>query len=622
MIKKLLFLGCAVFVYGISTVYGADGFGGNTTGGAGGTIVTVDNAADLEYYAEISTVPYIIQISGTLNIGNSIEIRSNKTLRGLDSGATLVGQLGFRNRDSNIIIEGLNITNPGGAGEGDGISLKQDITNVFITKCTIYDCTDGCLDISNRSDLVTISWCKFYYTQNTGHNFVNLIGSSDSQTADRGKLRVTMHHNWWSTGCKERMPRVRFGQVHVYNNYYGDLLTGGYCIGVGVESHIRVENNYFDTVYAPWKDYYSDTGDLPGEIGWNDGNLFSGCQIPAWAENAYAAIFTPPYAYTLEDASRIKTIVQWGAGADGKDGYPPHWQFGYYGDFNLSGLVDSTDLVSLADYWLRTTGIDNADYDTNGIIDNQELGLFTTNWLRGKEDVTAPTAPVGLSATAEDGTVILNWNDNSEADLDGYHIYRSTVPGTGYIKLNSTLLTASDYTDNSVTNEIAYYYVVTAMDTSSNESGHSSEVSAIPVPAGTIIIQENETGFCGLDGMVDTAEHPGYTGYGYCDTTNAVGSGINWRINAMTAGIHTFTWRYTNGSTDRPARLLIDGTEAAAAFNFPATGTWENWTTVSVSIVLTTGRKEIRLEAATAGGCANMDYLKVVGPAPQAVACP
>jgi len=53
MIKKLLFLGCAVFVYGISTVYGADGFGENTTGGDGGTIVTVDNAANLEYYAEI-----------------------------------------------------------------------------------------------------------------------------------------------------------------------------------------------------------------------------------------------------------------------------------------------------------------------------------------------------------------------------------------------------------------------------------------------------------------------------------------------------------------------------------------------------------------------------------------
>lgn len=362
---------------------GADGFAGAVTGGAGGTVVTVTTAAELESYAEASTDPLIIEIVGTIEIGEAVEIRSNKTLRGADSSATLVGQLGFRNRDSNIIIERLNITNPGGAGSGDGISLKQEIRNVLITKCTLYDCPDGCLDISNESDLVTVSWCKFYYTSNTGHNFVNLIGSSDKQTDDRGKLRVTMHHNWWSTGCKERMPRVRYGQVHVYNNYYEDVMDGGYCVGVGVEAHLRVENNYFDAVWMPWKDYYTGTGYPAGEIGWNEGNVFFDCAAPTWAANAYATIFTPPYAYTLDDAARVPVMVRWGAGADGEDGLPPHWAFGMYGDFDYNGLVDLADLPVLAGYWLAEAGIEDADYFADGIVDNRELALFAANWRRG-----------------------------------------------------------------------------------------------------------------------------------------------------------------------------------------------------------------------------------------------
>jgi len=95
-------------------------------------------------------------------------------------------------------------------------------------------------------------------------------------------------------------------------------------------------------------------------------------------------------------------------------------------------------------------------------------------------DTTPPSAPTGLSATAGDGMVTLNWNNNGEGDLDGYNVYRSTTSGSGYVQLNGLLLSSSDYVDNSATNGIIYYYVVTAEDTSSNESGYSGEVSATP----------------------------------------------------------------------------------------------------------------------------------------------
>ncbi|MBN1816238.1 MAG: hypothetical protein JW828_02685 [Sedimentisphaerales bacterium] len=395
MKRRVVFTGCIV-VLCAPALCAVDGFatmGGGTTGGAGGTLVTVDNVTDLERYAETPNTPYIIRISGTIEIGNSITICSNKTLRGEDSNATLIGNLGFRNRDSNILIERLNITNPNDDGEGDGISLKQEISNVFITRCTFYDCQDGCLDISNESDLITVSWCKFYYTRDTGHNFVNLIGSSDKQTDDRGKLRVTMHHNGWSSGCKERMPRVRFGQVHLYNNCYGDdLLPGGYCIGVGVEAHIRVENNYFNRVSNPWKNYYEGKG-ADGEIGWNDGNVFFACAEPAWAENRYAGIFIPPYSYTLDDAADVPVLVQYGAGADGREGDPPHWFFGSYGDFDRSGLVDCNDLAVFTEYWMDTEDIDDADYDHNGQVNLTEFALFADHYRHTTHDTALPQTP-------------------------------------------------------------------------------------------------------------------------------------------------------------------------------------------------------------------------------------
>jgi pectate lyase len=73
-----------------------------------------------------------------------------------------------------------------------------------------------------------------------------LIGSSDGATADQGKLRVTLHHNLFSD-IGQRAARVRFGQVHMYNNYYRINNADNYVYswGVGIESAAYVENNFF-----------------------------------------------------------------------------------------------------------------------------------------------------------------------------------------------------------------------------------------------------------------------------------------------------------------------------------------------------------------------------------------
>ncbi len=76
------------------------------------------------------------------------------------------------------------------------------------------------------------------------------------------------------------------------------------------------------------------------------------------------------------------------------------------------------------------------------------------------------------------GGIRLSWSANSEPDLAGYNVYRATVSGGLYTKLNTSLITATSY-DDAISGG-PFFYVVTAVDTSLNESVRSSEVSASP----------------------------------------------------------------------------------------------------------------------------------------------
>ncbi|QBI55497.1 pectate lyase family protein [Streptomonospora litoralis] len=103
---------------------------------------------------------------------------------------------------------------------------------------------DGLLDVVRASDMVTISWNRL-----DAHDKTMLIGNTDSDRYDEwDKLRVTVHHNRFSN-VTQRAPRVRYGQVHVYNNLYTHSADSPYdyqySLGAGVESHIYAENNFF-----------------------------------------------------------------------------------------------------------------------------------------------------------------------------------------------------------------------------------------------------------------------------------------------------------------------------------------------------------------------------------------
>jgi hypothetical protein len=76
-------------------------------------------------------------------------------------------------------------------------------------------------------------------------------------------------------------------------------------------------------------------------------------------------------------------------------------------------------------------------------------------------------------------SVVLNWTASTSAGVTGYDVYRSTVNGSGYIKLNSAPIGGLTYTDATVASGTTYYYVATAVNDSGDQSGYSVVFEAI-----------------------------------------------------------------------------------------------------------------------------------------------
>jgi len=72
---------------------------------------------------------------------------------------------------------------------------------------------------------------------------------------------------------------------------------------------------------------------------------------------------------------------------------------------------------------------------------------------------------------------MLGWTA-STSTVSGYNVYRGTVSGGPYTKINSALVTTTTNTDSTVLSGLTYFYVVTALDSNNAESAYSNEVSA------------------------------------------------------------------------------------------------------------------------------------------------
>lgn len=269
----------------------------NTTGGLGYDTVTVDNVSALKSFAENGNKVIFVKPGtylGPINVGSNVTIYG---YQGAIIKQPSTGSAMKLSESKNVIIRNLEFQGVGALDEDDEdcLQINKNSTNVWIDHVYIYDGHDGNLDITNGSNYITISWTKFAYTNiSSNHQFSNLIGNSDSKTSDEGKLKVTFHHTWWSDGVKERMPRVRYGQVHLYNNLF-DSKNSSTCIRAGIKADLRVENNVFIGVNKPIDLYENDFTAVSA-----NGNYF---ENTSGNTSGSGNAFTPGYTISPTDVS-------------------------------------------------------------------------------------------------------------------------------------------------------------------------------------------------------------------------------------------------------------------------------------------------------------------------------
>jgi len=281
-------------------------------------VVTVTTFEELKNHLE-SPESITIHINSTISggtAGKQINLRSNKTILGIDSNAFLEGVGLHLHQIHNVIIRNIKFTmsnvnetlidgrnhtviSPNG---GDIIAVV-DSTNVWIDHNEFYnidpaknpnkDLFDGLIDITRKCDNITLSWNYFH-----DHYKCNLIGAKDTDDFDR---KVTLHHNYWRN-INSRVPSYRFGHGHIYNNLYEHILVSGVHTRMG--ACLIVEKNYFDDVDRP---LFNEGGADGGNFEIND-NFFHEIRGDQ-PTNTSTCTYQLPYKYVLEDALMAKESV-------------------------------------------------------------------------------------------------------------------------------------------------------------------------------------------------------------------------------------------------------------------------------------------------------------------------
>jgi hypothetical protein len=170
-------------------------------------------------------------------------------------------------------------------------------------------------------------------------------------------------------------------------------------------------------------------------------------------------------------------------------------------------------------------------------------------------DTTPPQAPRGLTVLPWDGEVVLNWDDNDEADLSGYIVRCTLESGAAYSVIANGLID-SQYTDHTVSNGVTYHYVVSAIDVNANESDNSEEVSATPQAGGfpALLVhyefEENTLDSSGYGNDAVASGSPGYTSGRSGQAVNLDGTNDVLTAPAGIANSDDITvaaWVYWNG---------------------------------------------------------------------------
>ncbi|KDN43752.1 hypothetical protein RSAG8_05942, partial [Rhizoctonia solani AG-8 WAC10335] len=270
---------------------------GGTTGGIGGSTVTVTSLAALTS-AVAGDKAKVVYVSGTITGSTAVKVGANTSILG-KSGASLVG-VGLRvNKKNNVIVRNLKISKVL-ASAGDAIGIQQ-ASKVWVDHVDLSsdrdhgkDFYDGLLDVTHGSTFVSITNSHLH-----DHYKASLVGHSDDNGSEDKAITVTYALNKFSN-LNSRMPSFRFGTGHLFNNYFVNSNDG---IHTRIGARLLVENNVWEHVENP---LYANNGFAVAR-----GNDLGGV-----SNDVPTCSFTKaPYNYTLLKTDEVKSAVSDSAGA-------------------------------------------------------------------------------------------------------------------------------------------------------------------------------------------------------------------------------------------------------------------------------------------------------------------
>lgn len=305
---------------------------GGTTGGEGGQVVYASTGSEINQAMcnrATDDTPLIIMVDGTINHGNTqkfsgscdtqddaIQFKgvSNISLIGVGNNA-LLDEMGIHLRDtSNIVIRNLHIRNVKKSGSptsngGDAIGMESGVSNVWVDHCELEasggedDGYDSLIDMKANTKYVTVS---YNYLHDSGRG--GLMGSSDS---DDENTFVTFHHNYYEN-IDSRLPLLRHGTAHAFNNYYDGINKSGMNPRIG--GRIKAENNHFVNAKNPIGTFYTDDmgyWDLSNNkfdsVVWEQSD--SDDWYPAGPSLTSTTSIDIPYSYTLDDVECVYSVL-------------------------------------------------------------------------------------------------------------------------------------------------------------------------------------------------------------------------------------------------------------------------------------------------------------------------
>jgi polygalacturonase len=553
---------------------------------------------------------------GTYKSANTIHMLSNVTLQ-FDAGATLMGASGTgydkpeanpndqyqdygHSHFHNAMIYGDRLTNIGftGAGTIDG-------GGHLITGNPGSGQADKIISLTRCSGLTFND-----LTMRHGGHFAVLINGCTNVTADHFKVLTSTDRDAWNIISTTN---VTIANSDIQGNDDAIVFKSDYALGAKLPNgHVRVSDTHASAGCCNALMFGSETcGDFTdyqferititganksglGMVSMDGANIsdvhYRDITMTNVASPIMQKIGTRRRCGNSPGVGHISNITYdniTGTGKSSPQYTPTLW--GESGGNRISNVTfNNVNITVPGGHGSTSTGVpsNNAtDYNPNSIGTRPSYGWYIHN----ANTITFNNSSVKFNSGDARPAVIAN--SGSTVQFNHFTAQRSTG------------------SDDMLFQTVTGYCVADSANTSGaalriSATGSTQACDVVPPPTGTKF--EAEAGTC--QGTID-ADHTGFSGTGFCNTTNAVGAAGQWTVPATAAGSVAVTFRYSNGTTSaRPSTVTVNGT-AVGTLTFAPTASWDTWADATLTVPLVAGDNTIAVAGTTATGAPNLDYV-------------